>query len=508
VPSSQPSLLPSTQPSVLPSEIPTFIPSASPSALPSLSPSSSPTLRTQIFSFQQETSFDDCDELDPLAKTIIEDVTGEIIHDWLRNKYNNTIVDLEVSLRFVHQTKAIFGDFNSTKIPVKPQLPDGGNQTVNEGENRRILLIDGHNSLEAEKTSMELTSRKYRILNEVKGLHIIFDIFVKLKSPESFEGTVLQADIVQIFDTAREREDYILALQQKANVIPGVNPFERINRAEIRVNGNRVMALNEAADGTSTNWTIWGASIGAGAFATILVGVVFLRRRNSTPTQSNDLSFMDNKDFNESQTTNNGPTTIDVDAQQDISTLGEPTVGPLFNTFEKDGIGESTMSPGNFDFQRLYNRNTHGEDSVSTSVRKEHVKQTAGVKDALEDDSGSFVSSSSGRTSAFRENISMFTDDDSLERMYGEREDEKLEIIVPAGRLGVVIDTPLSGVPMVHAIKETSILSDKVRIGDKLISVDGEDTTQMSAIKVSKLISSKAQNPQRILVFLRPPDHV
>ena len=30
---------------------------------------------------------------------------------------------------------------------------------------------------------------------------------------------------------------------------------------------------------------------------------------------------------------------------------------------------------------------------------------------------------------------------------------------------------------MIHAIKDTSVLVDKVRIGDKLISVDGVDTT-------------------------------
>ena len=54
----------------------------------------------------------------------------------------------------------------------------------------------------------------------------------------------------------------------------------------------------------------------------------------------------------------------------------------------------------------------------------------------------------------------------------------------------VVIDTP-GGVPLVHAIKDTSILADKVRVGDQLVSVDDIDTTQLSAIEVSKLISSR-----------------
>lgn len=54
-----------------------------------------------------------------------------------------------------------------------------------------------------------------------------------------------------------------------------------------------------------------------------------------------------------------------------------------------------------------------------------------------------------------------------------------------------------------HAIKDTSVLIDEVEIGDKLISVDGIDTTKMSAISVSNLIGSKAMNNERILVFTR-----
>jgi C-terminal processing protease CtpA/Prc len=114
------------------------------------------------------------------------------------------------------------------------------------------------------------------------------------------------------------------------------------------------------------------------------------------------------------------------------------------------------------------------------------------------------VSSASEVGTSVRGEISLFSDDNSFERMYGE--EEQFEIIAPSGKLGVVIDTPYNGgnVPVVHAIKDTSILADRVRIGDKLLSVDGQDTRNMSAIKVSKLISAKAMEPQRRLVFLRP----
>lgn len=78
-----------------------------------------------------------------------------------------------------------------------------------------------------------------------------------------------------------------------------------------------------------------------------------------------------------------------------------------------------------------------------------------------------------------------------------------LVVVAPPGSLGVVIGNP-TGFPAVHAIKETSPIIDMIQIGDKLVSVDGEDTTRMSAIRVSSLIGSKASNPQRILVFARP----
>lgn len=74
---------------------------------------------------------------------------------------------------------------------------------------------------------------------------------------------------------------------------------------------------------------------------------------------------------------------------------------------------------------------------------------------------------------------------------------------VPPGKLGVVIDSPEEGGPIVHAIKEGSILENKLRVGDKLVAVDDEDVRKMSAIKVSKLISRKGFNAERKLTIVR-----
>jgi C-terminal processing protease CtpA/Prc len=97
---------------------------------------------------------------------------------------------------------------------------------------------------------------------------------------------------------------------------------------------------------------------------------------------------------------------------------------------------------------------------------------------------------------------SLFADDASFEQQFDEPE-QRFDVVAPAGKLGMVIDTPNGGVPVVHAIKDTSVLVDRVRVGDRLLSVDGEDCTAMTAMQVSKLISLKSEKPARVLMFAR-----
>jgi C-terminal processing protease CtpA/Prc len=96
----------------------------------------------------------------------------------------------------------------------------------------------------------------------------------------------------------------------------------------------------------------------------------------------------------------------------------------------------------------------------------------------------------------------LFADDSSFEHQFAEPE-ERFDVVAPAGKLGMVIDTPNGGVPVVHAIRDTSVLANRVRVGDWLLSVDGVDCTAMTAMQVSKLISVKSEKPSRVLVFVR-----
>lgn len=100
--------------------------------------------------------------------------------------------------------------------------------------------------------------------------------------------------------------------------------------------------------------------------------------------------------------------------------------------------------------------------------------------------------------------LGSFSDDGSFGEAGGAKvREELIDIYAPAGKLGVVIDTPDDGAPVVHAIKDSSVIADKLQVGDKLVAVDDEDVRTMTAIKVSKLISRKSGNPTRKLSIIR-----
>lgn len=93
-------------------------------------------------------------------------------------------------------------------------------------------------------------------------------------------------------------------------------------------------------------------------------------------------------------------------------------------------------------------------------------------------------------------------DDEEIDSIQG----ELMDVFVPPGKLGIIINTPDEGPPVIHIVKETSAVLDQIRVGDKLIAIDDEDVENMTAVQVSKLISFKSSNPQRKFTIVRPYD--
>ena len=79
--------------------------------------------------------------------------------------------------------------------------------------------------------------------------------------------------------------------------------------------------------------------------------------------------------------------------------------------------------------------------------------------------------------------------------------EELVTIYTPSGKLGMIIDSPDDGAPIIHNIKDGSPIYDKINVGDRLVAVDDEDTRNMTAIKVSKLISRKSDCERKLTVI-------
>lgn len=81
---------------------------------------------------------------------------------------------------------------------------------------------------------------------------------------------------------------------------------------------------------------------------------------------------------------------------------------------------------------------------------------------------------------------------------------EVLHVFAPPGKLGIALDTPdNSGAPIVHYVKEVSPIHGKIHTGDRLIAIDDEDVSYLTAIKISKILNRKSNQVTRKLTVLR-----
>ena len=78
-----------------------------------------------------------------------------------------------------------------------------------------------------------------------------------------------------------------------------------------------------------------------------------------------------------------------------------------------------------------------------------------------------------------------------------------IDILIPPGRVGCIIDSSPKKGPYICEIDDTSPLRDELHVGDRIIAVDEVDVRRMNAINVSKLLGSRSSNEERILTVLR-----
>ena len=289
--------------------------------------------------------------------------------------------------------------------------------------------------------------------------------------------------------------EYIIALRKKSE------SFDPVLLAQVNVQGynepptQAPQPAKEKRDKTEIA-VIVGASIG-GAALIILIILLFLRCSSGKTVSEKHREEIAETGASPSTNSRNVKvsTEILVEPQDDVSTLGDPMWGQggmIMGGMDKD---EVTASVGDdYDYTKQY-RNIRDPLSIAgtTNTRDRNFSEDMSKMSSVQSTSMSKLEKMGGN---------LFADDASFEEQFSDPE-ERFDVVAPAGKLGMVIDTPNGGIPVVHAIKDTSVLSDQVRVGDRLLSVDGEDCMGMTAMQVSKLISLKSEKPVRVLVFTR-----
>ena len=81
---------------------------------------------------------------------------------------------------------------------------------------------------------------------------------------------------------------------------------------------------------------------------------------------------------------------------------------------------------------------------------------------------------------------------------------EKYIVVAPAGKLGVILDNPDDGAPVIHTVKDTSPMLGKINVGDRLVNIDDVDVSGFTPAQVVQLLSTKSTNPERLLTMMRP----
>ena len=163
------------------------------------------------------------------------------------------------------------------------------------------------------------------------------------------------------------------------------------------------------------------------------------------------------------------PNEFMLNPDDDISTLGDPLPQGMIHEQSREGstIGDGMSVPYDFNVQYRSTRDHMVDVSAEFYNIDEEFAQ----------------------------------DDGTLEAQY--LEEENYEVDGPSGMLGLILGSDPNGIPIVHTIKTTSPLT-RVQVGDKLISVDGQEMTALSASEVSRLISEKKHSqPVRRFVFRR-----
>jgi len=452
-PTLEPTAVPSNVPTGLPTQAPTKThrPSGSPSDTPTISPTISPSTSPTGLQLVQVVMFFEggTKELSTTEKIDYNDITGTHIENELESiadEYSLTVLFVGVSVK----TQEII-------VPVQEDAPTESPIESRALQEQSILKVVSDASIRFQSpiTDLDVSMLVGGAFNEEEERRVYLQRLRSKLGDGAYEGDSLKVEV-----DGFEFTEFPTEVPTEVPEVPGqlVEPPAAPDTGEINI----VPIVGGVAGGIA-----------------LVIGAFLIYRRRRIPKE--DITFATT---NESRPGERINTDILVEPQDEISTLGDPMYtggGMMIPGLEKDETVANSHISGDYEYSKNY-----------------QARQRA---DTLQSSLGESKDSDLSSFAAFGRD-SVFDDDVSFEQQFTEMED-RFEVVAPAGKLGMVIDTPSGGMPVVHAIKDTSILADQVMVGDRLISVDDEDTTGFTAMQVSKLISQKVHQPTRTLMFSR-----
>lgn len=316
-------------------------------------------------------------------------------------------------------------------------------------------------------TSVELPTRR-RLQGGSSGVVLNYDHEFEFSSDS--DNTVRVYDLAaQPLAEASDRDQFVANLKSRGDFFTDLTGVTSIDSpdtpaptgAPVQTPGTEP---EEDKPLLSRN-AIIGIAAGGGVIVLALVGFLCCRKKDNGQDGSGP-----------------PPDVLKVDHGRDeVSTLGGPD----------RPYGDQSVATVDYDYSKAYGG---GGDTSVSEAGGTYGSNNQGLLDPVN------AGATGGALGGFDTGGSF---EDTYRGTGGNVKEDLIHVFAPPGKLGVVIDTPDDGAPVVHAVKDSSVIADKIHVGDKLVAVDDEDVRAMTAIKVSKLISRKSANPSRKLSIIR-----
>jgi hypothetical protein len=185
----------------------------------------------------------------------------------------------------------------------------------------------------------------------------------------------------------------------------------------------------------------------------------------------------------------------------EVSTLGDPVISE-HGIGRKSDVEDSTIGSANveYDYRKAFG-DTHSmtdsqlaESSDGSSPNRRSLRFGS-----LDDPS---LQNSGGVAGGSNSDIVTAAGDTTIGSPFYVSE-EQFDVIAPSGLLGLILETSIEdGRPMVYSIKPSSSLAHILKVGDRLLALDGLDVSRIRASDVSRMIAEK-KDKSRQLVFSR-----